>query len=209
LIVVRHAQSVANLEGRIDSKPPGGPLSPVGEQQAEMLAARLASRRIGRVLCSTSLRALMTATPVARAHGLEPEQIPELRELACGSLDGRNDAEARAIYEHVNAQWMAGERGARTADGETWNECRDRLLSALAALPDPPWSQDIILVTHAGAVRVLLCTVLGDDIGDHIGFPHNAGLVELVPLGAGRWEMGDYDHGVLDVFKTLDASARE
>jgi broad specificity phosphatase PhoE len=110
---------------------------------------------------------------------------------------------------NVNVLWMAGDHDARIADGETWNDCRDRMLFALAALPGPPWSQDNVLVTHTGSVRVLLCTLLGDDIGNRVGFPHNVGRVELVPLGEGRWELGDYDQGVPDVFQTLDASARE
>lgn len=209
LILIRHAETVTNTEGKIDTAPPGGPLSPLGEQQAIDLGTRLASRDIGRILCSTATRTQQTAAPLARALGVEPEPYAEFCELLCGGLDGRNDPESRAIYKDIYVRWIGGEPDLVMPEGESWTACAERMVGGLRThLPDPPWDHDIVLITHAGSIRVLMSALFGEEVGGRLGYPFNVGCIELIPLGGGRFDLGPHDAGEVNPFDALDSSGR-
>jgi probable phosphoglycerate mutase len=87
VILVRHGSSVPfdpgatshMLDGQNDP-----PLSPRGHAQAQAVARRLGAEAIVALLISPLQRTAQTAAPLAAALGLEPEVVPELREVHLG-----------------------------------------------------------------------------------------------------------------------------
>lgn len=93
LLVVRHGRTAWNRSrflGRSDV-----PLDAVGLAQARTIADVLRGEPIDRIFSSPLLRALDTATPLARATGLTPQVHPALSELDCGDWEGTPKSSVR------------------------------------------------------------------------------------------------------------------
>lgn len=68
--LMRHGE-VANPDGVLYGRLPGYHLSELGRQMAERVAEHLAERDVTHVVASPLERAQETATPIAKAHGLD------------------------------------------------------------------------------------------------------------------------------------------
>jgi probable phosphoglycerate mutase len=100
LLIVRHGESVANAEGRMQGQR-DYPLSEAGERQAALLGRFLAAAglRFDAAYTSPLTRARATALALTSALGLpEAELVPELSELNAGSLQGLTQAEIVASF---------------------------------------------------------------------------------------------------------------
>jgi probable phosphoglycerate mutase len=87
VILVRHGSSVP-FEPGAPSHMLGGqndpPLSERGQAQAQAVAERLGGEPIAALLISPLRRTAQTGAPLAAVLGLEPEVVPELREVHLG-----------------------------------------------------------------------------------------------------------------------------
>jgi broad specificity phosphatase PhoE len=64
------------------------PLSPVGERQCTIQAARLRGVRLAALFSSDLTRARRSAEIIGAPHGLAPTIVPALREMDMGRWDG-------------------------------------------------------------------------------------------------------------------------
>ena len=98
LLLIRHGQAGGNGErdGLI-----GEALSSTGEEQAKLLAERMASLPLDYIYCSDMARSFQTADAVRKYHRNTPfESIPEVREISSFQMPGMppaRKAEERAI----------------------------------------------------------------------------------------------------------------
>jgi probable phosphoglycerate mutase len=100
LLIVRHGESVANAEGRMQGQR-DYPLSELGKKQADRLARWLCASGLTfrAAYCSPLARARETALILTQALGLpEAELSPELSELHAGSLQGLTRDEIAAAH---------------------------------------------------------------------------------------------------------------
>ncbi|BBY43881.1 histidine phosphatase family protein [Mycolicibacterium celeriflavum] len=119
---VRHAESVGNASGIIDTTVPGPSLTPTGQQQAKEVAARLCQTPHDGVYASTMVRTQQTAQPFADELGEQIVVLPGLREVEAGDLEGRPEAEATHGYLQPLQQWLTGDRSARIPGSIDGNE---------------------------------------------------------------------------------------
>ncbi len=147
LIIVRHGETVDNASRTFQQ--PNSPLSSNGEQQAVLLARRLADFNVSKIICSDYLRTQKTAAPIASVLGLEVSLTPLLLERNFGDLRGQPysslDFDPFALdYEPVNGEsWSVFNHRA----GEVWQ-------NLLNAAKDT--DADIIAVTHGFMCRALI-----------------------------------------------------
>lgn len=86
---VRHAQSIANAAGWIDTAVPGVSLTPVGMLQADAVAHILQPQGpFAGLFESQLLRTQQTAAPLAALTGMAPQVLPGLNEINAGLLEG-------------------------------------------------------------------------------------------------------------------------
>jgi probable phosphoglycerate mutase len=171
----RHGQSEANVSLTLSHRVYDPDLTDLGRRQAAELGERLAKEASGAVpvvavAASPMRRARQTADVVAARLGLVvAAELEDLRELDVGSLDGRRDAEAWAIYHRVLAAWSAGDLTARFPGGEDGAELVARIgrgLRAAAALAAGNGTGDgegvaVLVVAHGGNLRAALPTLTG------------------------------------------------
>ena len=109
---VRHGETDWNREGRIQGVA-DVPLSALGREQAQELAASLATRPIGALYSSDLRRALETAKPLGERLGVRAHTAPALRERDFGVNEGRMAAEVAAeLGEEVARPSRAVSSGA-------------------------------------------------------------------------------------------------
>ena len=179
LYLMRHAD-VAYFDPEGKPMPPQDvPLTPAGIEQARAAADALASVRFDRVVTSGLPRAVETARLVA--PGLEPESLPELREIEGGRL---RDISAGALEE----AFLGAFRGTVPEDraflgGETIGELLDRVLPALEGLvADESW--DVLLAVLHGAVnRAILSWALTGRRSFLGGFEQAPGCINVLDVG--------------------------
>jgi broad specificity phosphatase PhoE len=152
LLLVRHGETDWNRELRFQghSDPP---LNERGRRQAHDLAARLAGERIAAVYSSDLRRAHETARIVASALGVDLTVVSGLREIDVGSWSGLTRDEIAEQFPDGFARWMDGAQGH---DGESRDQLRARVVEAVERIAAAHPGEQILLVTHGGALRALL-----------------------------------------------------
>lgn len=113
LHLLRHGQSVWNVEERVQGQTHHVPLTGTGVRQAEDARDRLAGLPLAAILSSDQVRARQTADVVAAAHALQVRETVLLREQGLGSLEGKHygelEEEAPPEGVHVSEVRWGGE----------------------------------------------------------------------------------------------------
>ncbi len=136
------------------------PLSAEGRAQAAAWRAALAAVPLTRAVCSDLSRCRETATIVLEGRGIAAEPLPVLREIALGVFDGLSREEVASRFPGLYEARGRDMAHFRPPDGESFADLAERagqIVERLAASV----SGDVLVVTHAGVIRVLLCQALG------------------------------------------------
>jgi broad specificity phosphatase PhoE len=194
LVLVRHAQTTANVEGILDTRLPGYPLSEEGHQQAAELAERLAGEPVVAVYASRALRARQTARPVAAPHGLATQVLDGVHEVFIGDLEGCQAPDAHYRLHELYRTWHYGDLEAARPGGESAKQVLDRYLAAVAAIRSAHQGGTAVLVSHGAATR-LAVVALAANVDGSFAAPRllsNTATVLLQVVGTGwrclRWD---------------------
>jgi broad specificity phosphatase PhoE len=192
LVLVRHGQSVGNVDRRLDTRPPGSELTTLGRDQARTFA-RDGLSRPGLLLHSVATRAAQTAAEISAEVGVPACEVTGIHEVQVGELENRSDDEAVAQFDAIYKRWHEGEREVPMPGGENANQVLDRYLSVLTDLrmrylDDHEWTSDIVVVSHGAAIRLTAAVLAGVEssfVLDH--HLKNTEAVVLAPVTDGRW----------------------
>ncbi|MDP9385817.1 MAG: histidine phosphatase family protein [Actinomycetota bacterium] len=196
MVLLRHGATAAPargvrhpmLDGRGDP-----PLTEIGEAQAARAAERLAAEAPAAVFVTGLQRTAQTAAPLASRLGLEPVEIPELREVFLGDWEGGEfrirmaDQDPLAIRVVVEESWelipnaeSAEGVAARTRAGI------ERAVELTGA------GRTGVAVVHGGVIGDLCRQATGSR---PFAFLHadNASISRLVVFGDGRWLLRSFN----------------
>ncbi|MDP2729033.1 MAG: histidine phosphatase family protein [Dehalococcoidales bacterium] len=135
-----------------------------GYAQVEKLSDRLAKEKIDAVYSSDLKRALVTAEIISARHNVEIVICPELREANYGNAEGLTFKEIEECYPELAkaiASFSPGE--LNFPGGESFEGFVARTSTFLDRLNGHHPEQTILIVSHSGPLRVLLCALLGID----------------------------------------------
>lgn len=184
LILARHGQTAyseqARYQGQTDL-----PLSDRGREQAARLAKRLAQQEIHAVCASDLRRARETAMLVAAPHGLPVHADPRLREMSFGEWEGLTYEEIETRYPQALAAWEADPLNEAPPGGETLAQVVTRVQAVLDEFVHTGTEQVVLLVSHGGPLRVLLCLALGVPPQAHWRFGLDAASISQLWLSDG------------------------
>ena len=155
LIVVRHGQTAANVDGLLLGRA-DPPLTELGRRQAEALARALPAPV--RVVSSPLERARATAA----AFGCPVEVDDRWVELDYGELDG---VHPRTVAGDVWDRWRS-DCDYVPAGGESLTQLGLRVRTACAELAEEASAGDVVVVTHVSPIKAAIAWALGtgDDI---------------------------------------------
>jgi len=160
LLFVRHGETLDNRR-RIFQGQAGDGLSPLGREQAALLAERLvtAGARFDALYTSDLLRASETADILGRALRLTPAADEGLREVYLGAWQRLHESEIRARFPDEWAAWRRGEDIAR-GGGELLSQVAARMASTTEQIALRHPHGNVLLVSHGAAIKSLTAHVL-------------------------------------------------
>jgi broad specificity phosphatase PhoE len=157
LLIVRHGETAANVEGRMLGRS-DPPLTDVGRAQARSLAGMLPSPEL--VVASPLQRARDTAAAFGAAVELDERWI----ELDYGELDGLPTS---AVADDVRVRWRT-EASFAPPGGESLAALGARVRSACESLADVAASAVVVVVTHVSPIKAAMAWAL--DVPDTIAW---------------------------------------
>ncbi len=158
LYLMRHGAIETGQEkrfvGQIDL-----PLSPEGRKQSEQQGRFLMDIPFSQVWCSDLIRAQETAAIVCQGRNPAIQSALELREIHLGRWEGMPMSLLREQFPDV---WQA--RGQdighfRPPEAESFADLQQRAVPFIRQIASQS-AGNILIVTHAGVIRVLICEVL-------------------------------------------------
>ena len=162
-IVIRHGQSMSNLEGYFTGQT-NTPLSPLGQRQAELAAEYILSNySFDKNYASDLSRAFDTAKAVADRVGMDVIPNIGLREIFAGDWEGVSFKELNDTNSPAWQVWRNNIGCVQCPNGESVAELRERTAKTFAALADENPEKTLVIGTHATVLRVLICECLGLD----------------------------------------------
>jgi probable phosphoglycerate mutase len=136
-------------------------LDEAGIAQAARAAALLAALKPGAIISSDLQRAEVTARMLGRLASLEVALDPRLRETHGGAWQGLTNTEIREQYSGDFEAWVHGaDIPAEGAEGRV--AVGRRAVAAITdALRELPPGENLVVVTHGGAARSVIGSMLG------------------------------------------------
>src|SRR6516165_8162935 len=158
LVLVRHAASkgAGTFVGQKDE-----PLSEAGHRQLQELARKLSGFRFHALFASDLRRALETARRAARRQNLQIQIRPGLREMHFGRWQGLSWEQIRKHEPGATNLWMRSFPSQPIPGAEAFPAFKTRVRSELKAIVDANRGRCVLVVTHAGVIRVALADALG------------------------------------------------
>lgn len=180
LLLIRHGLPVRRElhEGIADPE-----LSVAGHQQAKFLAEYLSSEEINALYSSPQQRALQTAEPIAAAKGLAITVVDDVAEWDRNASFYIPTEELKATND---PRWQAMVRGEWTADDDTAEGFRTRVVVAIEALVASHQGQRIAVCCHGGVINAYLSHVLGLPIGKGFFYPNYTSIHRVVASQRGH-----------------------
>ncbi len=182
LYLVRHGD--VGCHGRyIGSSDPG--LSPLGREQMRVLAATFRGLRVDAVLCSPMRRCRQSLEALELTAPCQFQD--ELREVDFGAWEGKSFSEIVASDDQSVAAWAAGAADFTFPGGESLALFYDRMAAFWRSLTTAE-GDSLVVVTHGGVVRHLLCLALA--------LPWEKYLLFEITLGS-LTSLSLYSHGAV------------
>lgn len=186
--MLRHGESVANVEGLIVSAVGPRALLEVGLTERGREQAREAAREAARH--GLGADAVVVTSDFARAHQTAKEfcavldaKGPRLDERLRERGFGTHDEGPATAYELVWADDLARRDGAHEV--ESVREVAERASSVLREADALAERAPVVLVAHGDVLQIMLAVGEGMDPYDHRSVPH-LGNAELRRVGPGR-----------------------
>lgn len=176
VIFWRHGRTQWNQAGRFQGHE-DVPLDDVGRAQAAAAAPYVVQLGFDAILTSDLARAADTARAVAALTGQPVRSDERLRETFLGPWQGLTGPQASERFPEEYADWLAGRQRPST---ESRAAVGERVVAALAGAD----AEQLLVVSHGGAIRSGLCLLLGLGAQD---------WDVLAPLGNCRWSIVERD----------------
>lgn len=155
LIIVRHGQSMANVQGFFAGNM-DAPLSPLGYSQAEKTAAYIAENyRVDKIYSSDLSRAFDTAKAIGEKTGVVPVPDEDFREMNAGEWEGKAFDVLDDREDYI--LWKKDIGNSKAAGGESFLDVMERAVLAFKRVAQENDGKVVVVVTHAHPIRAARC----------------------------------------------------
>ncbi|REK71191.1 histidine phosphatase family protein [Paenibacillus paeoniae] len=185
LYLTRHGQTEWNVEQKLQGHQ-DSPLTEQGINHAAWLSESLRHVNLDIIYASSSPRTLKTADILRydRAIDIVPED--DLREISMGSWEGQrnSDIESHSPDKHYDF-WNNPHLYEPTNGGETYHDLQQRVLPKVQDIISRHTGKNILIVTHAAALKTIMTFFEGRELADLWTPPilHSTALCKVVCEG--------------------------
>lgn len=159
IYLIRHGETewnkIGRLQGNSDVK-----LSPEGIRQAQLLAEHAPFYAVDAIYSSDLSRAVTTAKIFAAKFHLHVMEESGLRETNFGDWEGKYISALVEEFPDDFGNFFTKPDKIHPPNGETFLECQARVMNALEEIIAEHDGQNIIVVSHGAAIRLIICAAL-------------------------------------------------
>jgi 2,3-bisphosphoglycerate-dependent phosphoglycerate mutase len=194
-VLVRHAETVWNREGRIQGQL-DSPLSARGIEQARLLARRLQKESFDVLVSSDLARARRTAETIAAGTGHAVVLVDaRLRERDYGIFQGLTLAEAEAEHPAAYAAYRNETLAEAIPGGESTEACFARNFECLLELAALHAGRRVVIVAHGGVLDGLHRHVTRSPHAGERAFGVVQGRLNWFTCEDGAWRLDRWEDG--------------
>jgi len=165
LYLLRHGETPYSQEGAfcgtLDAE-----LTPEGHAMAQAFADAYSEIDWTDVYVSPMNRTIATAQPLCDAIGKTMQIRDGLKEINYGEWESQDLDHIKQNYEQDYIRWMTEPAWNAPTGGETSVQIANRALAVIAEI-EAKYSSggNILIVSHKATIRIIICSLLGMDIG--------------------------------------------
>jgi len=137
-------------------------LSELGERQAVAAAEWFQTLQPTRLISSNMLRARRTAAPIAQRTELPHIVESRFHERRIGDMSGQPFSTTDGFWPITVREWSSGNTAYTTPDAESFDELRERLVTAWNDTVAAHAGERIVIIAHGIVCKVLLLCLLND-----------------------------------------------
>ncbi len=207
LLMIRHGEYEDRYKGCFIGKTDVA-LSSEGKKQAALLASPVSAVKEASFLCSPMRRTLKTAQ-IAAGPGKNLEIDENLREIDFGLWEKMTFEEIASGYSLTVEQWAAFRENFAFPEGESLAGFQKRIRKVADRIINDP-SGAVVVFTHGGVIRFLICHFLGIKGKYHLSFDIGTASISEIRIYGGKGVLtllNDRHH--LDSLPFARASRRE
>lgn len=194
---LRHGETTASLEGGYcgDLDPE---LTCEGRQMASDFANAYRATPWASVFTSPLKRSVDTVRPLCQATGVAMQVRAGLRESAFGRWEGMLPKQVQERFHDSYVAWLADPGWNAPDQGERGVDVARRSTMVLDEIERTHLSGNVLVVSHKATIRIILCSLLGIDVGryrDRIDMPvASVSVVAMTARGPLLLRLGDCTH---------------
>lgn len=164
LYLLRHGETTYSRTGgfcgNLDPE-----LTPEGAEMAQCFADAYRALPWTAVYASPMRRTVATAKPLCEAVRLPIQLRDGLKEIAYGEWEGRTQEDVRQRFADDYVRWLAEPAWNAPTSGETAVQVAGRASLIVAEIIAEHPRGNILIVSHKATLRLILCSLLGIDLG--------------------------------------------
>lgn len=159
IYLVRHAESLANVQGIYQGQTYDTDLSERGALQAQALAKFFQSISISQIIASPLKRTMQTAVRVALAKQLTVQVESQIIETNHGDWEGKHKKIITKTWPWLYRKWLRFPSSTKFPQGEHFLETQKRVLEWWQLFCQNI-SDDTLVVSHDNIIRIIVARIL-------------------------------------------------
>lgn len=184
--LVRHGQTAWNVgeifRGRVDI-----PLDETGKQEVHLAGEALKDETLHAVYSSPLSRSMETAENIAKFHNISVTPLDAIVDISYGEWEGLENQEVQKKYPELHDLWLREPHMVKFPKGESLDEVRSRIMTALDELIVKHRDENFALVAHRVPNKVICCALLGLDNSHFWRIQQDTASTNLFTYQNGQW----------------------
>jgi broad specificity phosphatase PhoE len=165
LYLLRHGQTPLSREDVFCGSGLDPELTPEGLQMANAFASAYRSKPWRAIYSSALRRCQATAQPLCDELGTAMQVRADLNEIGYGKWEGHTKEQVARDYHDDYVSWLADPAWHAPTGGELAIVVARRSLRVIDELKQQCADGNVLVVCHKATIRILLCNLLGIDVG--------------------------------------------
>ena len=192
--IIRHADKEEGDFYNLKLSHQDPPISEKGRLKAQELLLFFSDKSIDRIYISEYIRTEQTIKEIAEKKEILPIIDSRLNEIDNGLIEGLSEQILQQKYPDVWNAFMDRDHDFQIPGGESGEDARKRIKSFFK--DNQVSKKDLIIVSHDGLIRLLLCYILGIAVYRRWDFQVDAcGIMEIeYQMRFKKWKLIRFNH---------------
>lgn len=184
LIFVRHGETKHNVAGLYYGWDDSA-LTERGVLQAQEVSEKLKKQKIDYIISSDLDRTMKTAEIINQYHNIDITVKKDLREINFGLWEGLSYKEIKEKYPKELKKWENDWIDCKALEGESVRQMYGRVTKEVQKIINEYKTGNVLIVSHAGCIRVMLAYLIGRGIEDYWKYKvENCGITMIEIIDA-------------------------